>query len=84
MAVCFEKRWIVALGKRPDPLDGLLGFCLHLVDERRGAGCAFLGGQLPGEAQLDLERHHLLLGAIVEVTLQLAAFDVLGVDEATP
>ena len=63
--------------------DRVLQVALDLVDHRHGVVGVVLD-RIPGEAQLDGEGDEVLLGAVVEVALELAPLGVAGRDDAGP
>jgi hypothetical protein len=73
-----------APGERPDLIHGRLevgGYLRQHVGDLLGAP---LSSHILQEADVNRQGHHLLLGPIVEVPLQAAAFGVLGRDESAP
>ena len=60
-----------------------LHVALDLVDHRHRVGRVVLDGVV-GEAELDGERDEVLLGAVVQVALELAPLGVAGGDDAGP
>ena len=72
------------MGDAPEGVDRLLG----LVCQRREALDdllrAFLSGDRASDAELDLEGHDLLLGAVVQVALEAVPLGVLRGDQPTP
>ena len=69
------------MGQGPELLDGVLDVCPQLVHHLDGRGRVVLHGVL-GQAELDGQRHQVLLGPVVQVPLQLAALGVTGGDDA--
>ena len=63
--------------------DRVLEVALDLVDHRQRVGGIVLDRVL-GETQLDGEGDEMLLGAVVEVALELAPLGVAGRDDARP
>ena len=64
-------------------LDGVLQALAQLVEDfQRALGVRL--GQPPGQADIDGQRHQVLLGAVVEVALDLATSGVRSGDDARP
>ena len=78
-----EQRREDAVGQRAQLLDGVLHVALDLVDHRDGVVRVVLDG-VTGQAQLHGQRDEVLLGAVVQVALELAPLGVAGGDDAGP
>jgi hypothetical protein len=79
-----HEQWRVdAMGEVPQLLDGVLDADGQHV-QHLGGRLRVVGQQVPGEAQVDGQRHQVLLGAVVQVPLDLAALGVGGGHDAGP
>ena len=78
-----EERWVDAVGQVAELLDGVLHGLAERV-EHLGGGFGVVGEDVLGEAEVHRQRHQVLLGAVVEVALDLAPLGVSGRDDAGP
>ncbi len=76
-----EQRREDAVGERPELGDRRLDVTLDLVDHRHRIGGVVLDG-VARQAELDGERHEVLLGPVVEVAFELAPLAVAGGHDA--
>ena len=76
-ALVRQQRWVDPPGEVSQILERFVRSPWSVAMSSRGLGRIALG-ELLGEAQLHRERHELLLDAVVDVALELAAFVVLG------
>src|SRR5438132_121549 len=75
-----QQRRVDAASQVAQRIQGLVGLTLQLLQHRSRLLRALIGERLD-QAQPDLERHQLLLGAVVQVALQPPALLVLGLHQ---
>ena len=69
------------MGHRSQRVDRVLRLLGQGDDAGRDLVGAFAFGDRPGDPELHLQRHHLLLGAVVQIAFESMAFGILGGDQ---
>ena len=82
-AVVGQQRRVDAVGQLAQLLDGQLHVVGQLAEHLAGPVRVF-GHDVAGQAQVDGQRHQVLLGAVVQVAFDPAAFGVPAGDDAGP